>query len=262
MATVRGGHVVFTSAQDDIQKNTIPQMVANRLVRAVVLKVSINMPAAWLRKIQTQVPTVLVMQRLPDHSIPSVMCDNYEAIFKVLDHLSKLGHKRVGFFSEDDGEATSIHHAERQDAFVRSLSHFGFVQRAEYIQTPARDLARGEKMEDVVHKGLRAFLALKSERPTAIVCAADIYALTIMKLISGYGFSVPGDISVTGIMNTLSCDFSDPSLTSVSLLESEIGKAAVDLLHRRMTNPDAVVSHTVVGTRLIERRSCAAPKSA
>jgi LacI family transcriptional regulator len=262
LATARGGHVVFASAQDDIRRNSIPPMIANKLVRAVVLKMSVGTPVEWLKKIQAQVPAVLVMHRLADRSIPCVLCDNYDAIFRLLDHLRKLGHRRVGFFSEDDGEATSIHHAERQDAFVKLLPHFGFAQSPGYIQTPGRDLTRGEGLEDVARKGLRAFFALGPRRPTAIVCAADIYAFTIMKLVSEYGVSVPDGISLTGIMNTQPCDFSDPPLTSVSLLEGEIGKAAVDLLQRRMANPDAVVSHTLVGTQLVERRSCAAPKSA
>jgi len=256
-ASTRGGHVVFASCREDIQRNVLPSMVTRRLVQGIVIKPTRTTPEPWIKALREAVPTVMLMHRTTDHSVPSVMCDNEEGMYRALAQLKALGHTRIGFFSEDDLERTTPHHLERQDAFTRLQASFGLTQHPGYIQTPVRDNARGEDLEDVVQRGLRNFLALGSERPTAIVGAADVYALSILKALPSFGLSAPEDLSVIGFMNTLQCDFSTPPLSSISLSEEEIGRVAVDLLQRRIASPQSPLQHITVGTQLIERMSCA-----
>ena len=255
-----GGHVVFASVHEEARDQVIPSLITDKVVRSVILKVTNDTPQRWIQRIQALVPTVIIMHRLPDHSVPSVMCDNYGGMFSALQHLVNLGHRRIGFYSEDDGDLTSFHHIERQSAFEQIRRKLGLIVRPGDIQMPVRNVAKGETFDHVIQRGLQGFLSQGEDRPTAIVCAADIYAFGFMKLMPSYGLSVPSDLSLIGFMNTQMCDYSTPPLSSVSLMEEEIGRAAVDLLSQSVENPAVSPRQVVVGARLIERNSCAIPQ--
>jgi len=252
-----GGHVVFASVHEEAQAGIVPSIITDKVVRSVILKVTSGTSEAWIRRIQALVPTVIIMHRFADHSIPSVMCDNYGGMFSALQHLVNLGHTRIGFFSEDDGETTSFHHIERQGAFDLIRRKLGLDIRPGDIQTPSRNVAKGETFDAVIRKGLKNFLDQGEARPTAIVCAADVYAFGLMKALPAYGISVPTDLSLVGFMNTQMCEYSTPPLTSVTLSEGEIGRAAVDLLCQSIENPAVSPRQVVVGARVVERLSCA-----
>ncbi|XHR26834.1 MAG: LacI family DNA-binding transcriptional regulator [Chthoniobacteraceae bacterium] len=250
-----GGSVVFASCGPDLQTGALPSIVERKLVGGIILKARITTPEPWIHALHAAIPTVLLMHRTTDHAVPSVTCDNYEAMYRALMHLKALGHTRIGFLSEDERELTTPHHFERRDAFLQLQGTLGFVQNPGYLQTPVR--GRGEALEDVVERGVRAFLALGQERPTAIVGAADVYALGLLKALPAHGISVPGEMSVIGVMNTAQCEFSNPPLTSISLLEEDLGRAALELLQKRMTTPRSTPEHVTMGTKLVERMSCA-----
>lgn len=256
--TERGGHVVFSTCQNEAAKNVIPPMVVKNLVSGVILKANHMTPKGWIKRISDLIPVVLLMHRNLDLPLPSVICDNRGAIYQSLRYLSDLGHTKIGYFheGETDPARLSLHHEERSEAYQKLAPLFGVTVRPGYIQAPVRDVEKGEDLTDVSHKAWKNFLALGSDRPTAIICAADIYALTMIRVADSYGLEIPRDVSLLGMMNTHSCEFSNPPLTSVSLGEEEIGRAAVDLLEEQFRRPAATVREIIVGTQLVERGSC------
>jgi len=256
--TERGGHVIFSTCQNEAAQDVIPSMIVKNLVSGVILKAGRLTPLDWIHKISKLVPVVLLMHRTVNHSIPAVMCDNRGAILQSLSRLQELGHSKIGFFfeSESDPMRVSLHHDERLDAFVKFAPLLGLDVCPEYIQTPIRDAAKGEDLTDVTHAVLRKFLALGDKRPTAVICASDICALTMIRIAETHGLELPRDMSLIGIMNTQACEFSNPPLSSVSLFEEEIGRAAVDLLEERISRPFATVREITIATQLVERGSC------
>lgn len=254
--TERGGHLVFSACHGEIVKDAIPPMIVENLVSGIILKANHETPAAWIEKISNLIPVVLLMHRSLEHPLPSVMCDNRGAVFQSLRRLLELGHSKVGFFYEDEARI-SLHHEERLDAFLKYAPLLGLPVRQGYVQGPTRDAARGEELADVAHKALKNFLALGDRRPTAVVCATDVFALTLIRIAGSYGLELPRDLSLIGMMNNPSCEFSTPTLSSVSLSEEEIGRAAVDLLKERIDRPFASVREVAIGTHLVERHSCA-----
>lgn len=257
--TERGGHLVFSACRNEIINDAIPPMIVENLVSGIILKASHETPAAWIQKISNLIPVVLLMHRSIERPLPSVTCDNRGAVYQTLRRLKELGHTKVGFFYEDEASPNRLspHHEERLEAFRKYAPLLGLSMRPEYVQGPKRDIARGEDLAAVAHQAVKSFLALGDERPTAVICAADLYAMTIIRIAGSYGLELPRDLSVIGMMNNPSCEFSNPTLSSVSLSEEEIGRAAVDLLKERMERPFASVREITIGAHLIERGSCA-----
>ncbi len=259
--TERGGHLLFSTCRNEVTKDALPAMIVENLVSGIILKASIDTPEAWIKKISDLIPVVLLMHRSIEHPLPSVMCDNRGAVFQSLRRLQDLGHTKIGFFFEDENSPSrkSLHHEERLDAFLKYAPLLGLNIRQEYVQGPSRNFAKGEDLNDVAHTALKNFLALGDQRPTAVICAADIYALTMIGVAKSHGLELPRDLSLIAMMNTQACEFSSPALSSVSLSEEEIGRAAVDLLEELIDRPLASVREVTIGTHLVERCSCAKP---
>ena len=257
----RGGHLIFSSCRNEILKNTVPAMIVEKLVSGVILKVNNETSESWILKISRLVPTVLLMHRSFRLPLSSVMCDNRGAVYQTLQHLRDLGHTKIGFFFENEASPriNSMHHDERLEAFIKCSAILGLNQDAELVQSPVRDSLKNEDLSHVAGAALKQFLALKDRCPTAVVCATDTYAMALIRAAQVSGLNVPGDLSVTGIINTAPCEFSNPTLTSVSLSEVEIGRAAVDLLVDRIERPLANIREVTVGANLVARESSAPP---
>ncbi|RRJ97509.1 LacI family transcriptional regulator [Opitutaceae bacterium TAV4] len=253
----RGGHLLFATCAEEILAGDIPSMVAENRVQGIIFKSNQHTPDTWIRKLAALVPTVMLMNHCEDRSIHSVMCDNYAATYQTMRYLRNLGHRRIGFLTiEDKGMQNSILHAERLDAYRKYVPILDCEAHTAYIQCPLRDHAT-ETLPHAIEKGLKAFLSLGKKRPTAIICATDIYAFALLHLCPKHGLEVPRDLSVTSFMNTQTCEHSIPPLTSVNLSGDEIGKVAVNLIYELNEKPNTIVRHISVGTRLVERQSCA-----
>lgn len=251
------GHILYTSCGEEIEQNKLPSIVLDKSVRGAIVKGVF--PEAWIKKLSASVPTVLLMTNSPSHAYSSVNCDNLAATYQILHYLQDMGHRRIGFIYEKEVHSpTSHHHLEREDAFRKHTVAMGLEFMPEYIQTPTRDNAN-EDISDIMARGLKNFIALGSKRPTALIGAADPYALSILRIAETFHLSVPRDLSVVGYMDTDACEYSNPPLTSMCLSGEELGRAAVDLLESRIKSPTSIVRHMVVGPRLVERLSCAAP---
>ena len=251
------GHLLFATCREEITNGSMPAMITEKRVQGIVFKKDQNTPDAWIRQLAEQVPTVMLMSSCEDRSIHSVMCDNHAGTYQAMRYLRDLGHQRIGFLTiEDVGMPHNILHLERLEAYGNYTRLLNCEINPAYVQIPSRDHTH-ETLPQDVEKGLKAFLALGEKRPTAVICATDIYAFALLNLATKYGVEVPHDLSVVGFMNTETCEHSSPPLTSVCLSGEEVGRVAVDLLYERIENPELIVRHVSVGTKLIERLSCA-----
>jgi DNA-binding LacI/PurR family transcriptional regulator len=78
----------------------------------------------------------------------------------------------------------------------------------------------------------RAPLALlrDEERPTAVMCASDTLAFSVVAAARSLGRDVPRDVSVTGFDDSPLAALATPGLTSVRVDYREFGAAAAGLL--------------------------------
>lgn len=253
-------HLMFASCREDLLADRMPSMVEQKLVRGVILKCSdAGRHTEWFHRLSQRLPVVLLMDQLRIPSANIVMCDNEGGMYQSLQYLSELGHRRVGFLSIRDFDGpvfrTNLHNSQRLAAFQNLRSVFGLEERADYIQDLERHWPE-DSLESIIGKALDAWLNMGKARPTAIVCAADTYASTLIDVAEKCGLKLPADLSITGFMNTLECEHLRPALTSVSLSGEEMGRAAVELLDQRIKAPDSPPRRVIVGSSLIERLSC------
>ncbi len=180
------------------------------------------------------VPLVLIHTPAAEfgNRYPAVMCDNAQGIGLAIQHLVSLGHKQIGFALENE-YPVSVEGAIRRDAFTEDMR--------------SRGLSAGD--DDIIdiradRTGLHMYLAA-GLRHTAIVCATDAAASSVILVATQYGIQIPSELSVVGFDSTSYCEQLRPALTSVCQPLIVMGRSAVSLLVRSI-NGEAPDPSTLV----------------
>jgi LacI family transcriptional regulator len=190
-------------------------------------------------------PFVLVQRRSASHRDDFVGSDNRMGILAAIRHLRTCGHSRIGFVR---GPAESSTVAERLAAFRNAVTEYGLDSEPELIYPGDYSIASGYQA---------ATLMLQSSRPpSAIIASNDLNALGVMEAALQLGRSVPGDVSIVGFDDIQLASFSRIDLTTVHQPKRDMGKAAAELLLRRVMAADTAPAQEIIfPTRLIIRGS-------
>jgi len=174
-----------------------------------------------------RVPYVLVFNQLAHAGRATVSVDNRAAARAAIEHLLALGHRAIrmvtGQFRQSDRARL------RYRGYCDALRAAG-VEPLPPLQMPflAPDARRP------LVEGLNA-----RPRPTAFFCSNDLLALTVIRDLRALGRRVPEDISVAGFDGIRVGELTAPSLTTVVQPAEDIGRAAVELLLRRIGGADS-----------------------
>lgn len=149
-----------------------------------------------------------------DNKFPTVLCDNYQAIGLSVEHLARLGHKRIGF-GVDTMHGTTETHA-RYAAYLDHMRRLGLEPDEMPIEIDPENA-----LDDYLKAG---------PRHTAVVTNNDFVGSEFIKKAELYGVRVPQDLSVVGFDSTTFCDELRPRMTSVNQPLYAIGELAIHKL--------------------------------
>lgn len=176
--------------------------------------------------------------------IPSVICDNYGGISLAIDHLTELGHKKIGFVLE---KKDSFAEAKvRAATFQQILNERGL----EFSETTSL-LYAGDAADNLLP--LKRYLS--ENKNTALVTSSETVASYVLKVAKELGIDVPTDLSVVGFDSTEFCDGLSPRLTCIHQPLKRMGSAAVDLLIAEVNNFPIEQKHLVIPCGLDIRES-------
>ncbi|NGO71517.1 substrate-binding domain-containing protein [Streptomyces boncukensis] len=197
---------------------------------------------AWLAELP--VPTVLMERRpapgSPLHAMDSVRSDHWYGAHLALEHLTGLGHRRIVLAARDDSPtARTLRAAFAEIAAVRPE-----VEEWTVVLT-ARDSGPAAPEPDGGATSLVDLGAvLRRHGATAAVLHADVDALMLVQQLQDAGVGVPGDCSVVAYDDVVAALGSTP-LTAVAPPKEEIGRAAAELLLRRLERPRGAAPEAV-----------------
>lgn len=210
----------------------------------------------WLER--RGLPLVSV-DRDPSPNAPSVNVADRDGARAAAQHVVDLGHRSVGILtlesgSDVEGEPTPNRPArERLLGWREALEPVGIepiVQAAKYRpHLAAEDIARE--------------LLDRPDRPTAILCFSDAFAVATMRVAESLGLRVPDDLSIVGYDDSPLATAVRPQLTTVHQEVSSKGHEAVRTLLERMRGTEAGEPERVLlPTTLVVRESTAPPPAA
>ncbi|GAA2087012.1 substrate-binding domain-containing protein [Streptomyces albiaxialis] len=186
----------------------------------------------WLAALP--VPAVLMERGAPRggalHVMDSVRSDHWYGAHLALDHLIGLGHRRIVLAARDDSPtARTLRAAFAEIAAARpEVEEWAVVLSSDGSESSLVDLGA----------------VLREHGATAAVLHADVDALLLVQQLQDAGVKVPEDCSVVAYDDVVAALGSTP-LTAVSPPKEEIGRAAAELLLRRLNRPSGAAPEAV-----------------
>jgi len=202
-----------------------------------------------VRLLDDGVPFVLI-GRYPDERVHYVDIDNVAAARMAVDHLIRLGHRRVATIT---GPLSMTSGQDRLEGYRQAMA-------AHRLPVDATLIAEGDFTE---MGGTMAARQLIANSTTAIFAASDTMAVGALKALREAGLRVPADVALIGVDDLPVARAVEPALTTVRQPIEELGSTAADLLLDLLENPpdDQAPAHRIIlPTQLLVRGSCGAMK--
>ncbi|MGH3877555.1 MAG: LacI family DNA-binding transcriptional regulator [Actinophytocola sp.] len=203
----------------------------------IALLEEIGLPAVTLNR--PDVPT----------PFPAVILDDRPGIAAEVRHLAGLGHTAIAHVS---GPEPFLHAIARSQAFADAMAEAGLPPgRVE----PGDFTAAGGRA--ATHR-----LLTGPDRPTAIVYANDVMALSAIAVAAELGVRIPDDLSITGFDDTDLAGYVHPALTTVRADARGWGEVAARTLLAVIDgeiDEQQVADTALAPAELILRRSTSAP---
>jgi len=202
----------------------------------------------------------LIAQNIPvvvcnrDFGLPvdTVIADNVASGYQATQHLIQSGHRRIGCIAGPRQLYVSVQRVE------------GYRQALQAQDLPWPVLPAGSVEKTLVVHGdfgcrggydaMYTLLALDSP-PTAVLACNDMMAMGAICAASKQKLDIPGDIAIVGCDDIALAAFTNPSLTTVVQPKREMGALAVQMLLRRIADPDRPPERHVLPVRLTVRDS-------
>jgi LacI family transcriptional regulator len=187
------------------------------------------------------------MSHRPD--VPCIDTDNVRLATHAVEHLHKLGHRRIGYVG--GGSQLGDSRDRRQ----------GFEQACHTLNIPPRD----RPILDVPGYRLTPDETLKLNRLvsdhdlTAIFAGGYYLALDVYDAAATMGLTLPDDLSVVGVDDPTSAARLHPPMTTFRQPLIHMGHAAVASIRRAYDQPDIPIRSETLQAELVIRDSSGTP---
>lgn len=214
-------------------------------VDGVILPPIAERDSAVLKLAQSGMPVVSVDRALNSTTIDTVEVDNFQGAFEAVEHLIKIGHKRIGLIA---GRANLSTSRDRRRGYEEALSAARLPVRPELIRVGDNKQASGGALTDE--------LLSESSPPTALFVSNNLMAVGALEAIHRRKLKVPDDVALIGFDDLPWAEALDPPLTVVRQPAYEVGRAAAEMLLKRLGNPELPAAWLRLRPKLILRKSC------
>jgi DNA-binding LacI/PurR family transcriptional regulator len=181
-----------------------------------------------------------------DHSSPFswVDVDGAMGTTQVVDHLTDLGHRRIGLVAWPSGSESGD---TRVNGFFDGMAAAGLEVDSELVL----------RTENGFEGGRVAGLTMlnSADPPTAIVTVQDELGFGIMTAATERGLKPGQDLAVTGFDDTEAAAYMWPGLTSVRQPLDEVAGVLVDLMVHRLSSPNEPPRTRLLHPHLVIRDS-------
>jgi len=192
-------------------------------------------------------PVVVALEPIEESSLPHVMIDNIGAAREAVEHLIRLGHKRIAHIAGPIPETMAT---LRREGYREAMRDAGLKVPAAYEVIGDYLLPSGERL-------CRQLFSLP-EPPTAIFVSNDEMAFGAINELRRMGMAVPDDVSVVGFDDIFLSQAFYPPLTTVSQPRTAIGREAMRLLLEVMRG-ERHADETIMMPTTFQARASTAP---
>jgi LacI family transcriptional regulator len=178
---------------------------------------------------KNRIPITVVGRDLTGRSIQSVVVDNEAGGYAAIEHLYRLGHRRIAFLRGPDELEDS---SRRWMGIERFAAETGLALRPELIRQMPPMTAATSNFDE----GLRLTTELIQQSPesgldfTAVLAFDDLTAFGAVRALWSAHRQIPNDCSVIGFDDVPHAALGSPALTTIRQPMVEMGSLAASLV--------------------------------
>ena len=222
----RGQYVLLATIPESYDPDEhAPRFLQEHSVDGIVIAGRVD--DAFLQHVRKcEIPFVLADYEWGDAA--AVDLDNEGGGEAVAEHFLQRGHTRLAFYGADPLHPSP---ASRGAGFARAAAAAGH---------PIEDdlyLVCNGPLDRAAGAANASLLLDLPDRPTAVFCANDAFALGFMDAARARGFDIPGDLAVVGFDDVEGAALASPPLTTVRVFKEQLGEVALGLLADRTSAP-------------------------
>lgn len=238
--------IILNTGDSDAGRAASIRTLEQHQVEAAVLMGSIFQTEAVRAAIARHLPETPVFMLNGFLDLPNVygvLSDECAGVEQCVRLLAAKGHRRIAFFVDMPTPSSML----KTQGFKNGMAALG---------VPEQNLWLYEGVEGTLEGGANAMRRALAQHPEldGVVCSLDLLACGALRTLREAGLSVPQDVAVIGIDNSVYAEVSTPRLTSLDnmILESgvTIAHKLIDRLEGHSTN-----QRTLLYTAIVERES-------
>ncbi|MCC8027809.1 MAG: LacI family DNA-binding transcriptional regulator [Clostridium sp.] len=176
-----------------------------------------------------------------DAKYDQIISDGYQASLTAMEHLTALGHTRIGYIGETKAET-------RYTGYCTALSMHSIPFRKEYVADVPLSSEGG-------YRGARQLID-RSADVSALFCSNDVTAIGAMRAIQETGCRIPRDVSIISIDDIDTAQYLSPMLTTVHMPVEEMGQMTAKILIDRIERGHFLPLKMNLPFYLASRESC------
>jgi DNA-binding LacI/PurR family transcriptional regulator len=205
---------LIDTTSDPLWAERMLEMLGSRLLAGCIVYAGDDEPSSLLA---SRTDRVLLVEA-EDGGQGLLDIDIGRGVRAVVEHLTGLGHRRIGYFAADYPKAT---YRRRFTSFVDELAAAGL---------PFEPHWRTASTFDVETATRRGRALLERADVTAVFCDDDLLAAALYRACTQIGRTIPDALSVVGFDDIELARLLNPELTTVAIPAEELGRSAVELL--------------------------------
>ena len=181
----------------------------------------------------------------PSCDVDSVWFNFNNGGYKQCEYLIKKGHRDIGFLGR---RSILFRNKEKVLGITSALEDYEIPMIPEFFTYIE------ENFEENFETSVMNLLSAK-HKPTAIICQGDFIAVKLINFLYKKEIKVPENISIISSGNTEMASMTIPAITTLDLNIEYSCRIAVELLLKRISNPDKPCESITINSTLVARES-------
>ncbi len=237
-------------ADPELDRSNIELLQRRRADGLILLTVTEQDPGTIEMLEQLEMPVVMIERTVPESvGASQAYSDHRAGVEPAVEHLLDLGHRAIAFVGGQNVRPTR----ERRSAIEAVFAKRGFDPTYEMI----------EGTYSVEHGEIATGALLdRRDPPTAIIAGSNQITLGALRAISARNVELGTALSFVGCDDVATTALYRPPVAVVTRDTVALGRAAADLLLRRMRGDTDVPETVTLPSEFVPRPSCGAPRTA
>lgn len=242
-----GLRMVLWGSDSDSGEAAALEAIRGGQIDGVIFTTAMETSAPLRSALELDVPLVLVVRSIDGAPCDQVTSDNESGGWMAAQHFLAAGRVDLAVLGGHESVSTS---RERRAGFLSAAKAHGIAQ--EDVVVEDCDFAHAAAKD-------RALSILSDpDGPRSIFCVNDVIAFGVLDAAHELGLSVPDDVWVIGYDNIEMASWRLIDLTTVTQPIEAMARTAVELLLRRLREPDSAWEHVRFPPELVLRGSAPA----